>query len=196
MAGRPPGELLDKHWQALKMLEAGDMSKKDIAAKINVSPEYFSALINGDISKAGLIADLFKKEYSKIASKREDNIKAAVKENQEVCQAQMRRVLKELQGKKRLNHEEKKLLGLYNNSLNKSTPNVNIKNLSYSYTTGMTPEELIHEFGRLKAIAEGSFERRAVQGAQQGGSGTIPPADERGSELAEDSQDSSVRAAG
>lgn len=195
MAGKPKGILEDKHWQALKMLEAGE-ARKIVAEKMGVGINYFNDLCNGNIQSAGLTADLFKKELQKIQSTRDENIKKLVKENVETCQGLIRRTLLELKSKKRLNHEEKKLLATMTNALNKSTPTVSIGNLSYSYTTGLTPEELIHEFTRLKSIAESSFDRRGVSKVGSSGSRSLPEGDESGSGLVEDEEDSAVRSTG
>lgn len=187
MAGKPKGKLEEKHWQALKLLEAGE-ARKTVAEKIGVGINYFNDLCNGNIETAGITADLFKKELSKISAKREENIKLLVKENQETCQGQIKRALNDLKSKKRLGYDDKKLLASLNNSLNKSTPAVSIGSLSYSYTSGLTPEELIHEFTRLKSIAESSFDRRPVQVAGAGRPGSVSEGNESGSGLAEDAQ--------
>ena len=206
--GAPRKDLTEKHWQALKLIEAGELSRKDIAAKMGWTSAYFVDMCNGNIQNIGYTADLFKKEIEKIETKRDGNIKTLVKENIETAQTLIRRTLKELKSKKRLSHEEKKLLGTLNNSLNKSTPSVSIKSLSYSYTKGLTAEELIHEFSRLRSIAESSFDKQMsleneqgdnptietgsfdggrVQEAVEGGSGSISGANEPGSRLAQDS---------
>lgn len=187
MAGKPKEDLSEKQWKALRMLEAGGSSRKEIAAAIGVSVDYLGDLISGNTANAGMVADMFKKEWQKIESKRDENIKSLVKSNTEDVQLLMKRVVGELKNKKRLDHEEKKLLNAYNNSLSKSTPQVSIKNLSYSYTTGLTPEELIHEFTKLKSIAESSFDRRAVQVPGPRGSGRVSEVDESRDRLAEDS---------
>lgn len=187
MAGSPKNELSEKHWKALKLFEAGGKSRKEIAEAIGVSVDYLYDLINGDVSKAGLTADLFKKEWSAIEQKRDDNIQQLVKENTELVQGLMLRVVKELNAKKRLSHDEKKLLNMYNNSLATNVPAVSIKSLSYSYVSGITPEDLIHEFTKLKTIAEGSFNRRRVQSTGSSEPGSLPAADEPGDWLDQDS---------
>lgn len=185
MAGIPKNELTEKHWQALKLIESG-MARKDVAVKIGWGPDYFKKLCSGDPC-VGTAADLFKKEVQKIESKRDEDTKALVKVNIQDAQEQVKRVLSEFKSKKRLNYDDKKILVTLTNALNKSTPPVNIKNLSYSYTSGLTPEELIHEFTRLKSIAESSFDRRAVQKPDPRGSGGLPASDEPRDRLAEDS---------
>ena len=186
MAGKP-GQLSEKHWKALRLFEQGGHSRQEIANAIGVGIDYFNHLVSGDVSVAGQVALLFKEEWQRVEDKRDENIKRLVKENTEIVQATMNRVAKELQSKKKLSHEEKKLLNMYNNSLATNTPAVSIKNLSYSYVSGLTAEDLMHEFAKLKTVAEASFNRRGVPGPGSGESGSLPAVDEQGSGLAKDS---------
>lgn len=179
MPGRPRGELSEKHWKALKLLEQG-LERKDVAAQCGWGPDYFAELCAGDIEKVGYTADLFKKELQKITAKGEEETKTLIKENIKVAQRLVKRTLIELEAKKKPTEAEKKLIVSLNNTLNKSTPSVSIGSLSYSYTQGLKPEELIYEFTRLRAIAEGSFDRRGVQDSQSGGSGDLSTVDEPG----------------
>ena len=160
MGGRPKLEdLSEKQWQALKLFEAGH-TRKDVAARIGWGIDYIDALCAGNTEKAGNAADLFKKELAKQEDSLSDDTKKLIAHNVQTLQVLIKRVTGELSAKKRLNHEEKKLLGLLNNSLAKTQPAVKIDNLSYSYTSGLSAEEIIHEFTRLKSIAEGSFSRK------------------------------------
>lgn len=180
MAGKPKTELSEKQWKAIRLFEAGS-TRKQIAQAIGVSDEYLGSLIAGDIHKAGQISDVFKKEWQRIAEKKDEVSRALVKENTLLAMEQMNRVLKDLTAKKTLTPPEKRLLSIYANALTVAVPKVNIKNLSYSYTQGLTPEELIHEFTRLKSIAESSFNRRRVQEPGQDGSGSLSEGNEPGS---------------
>lgn len=181
MGRRPATELSEKHWKALRMFEEGGHSRQEIAKAIELNYDSLSELIRGDIHNAGQIADLFKKEWLKIEEKRDENIKSLVKENTEDVQFLIKKVVTELKSKDILTGEEKKLLNMYNNSLNNSVPAVSIKNLSYSYTQGLTVEDLLHEFTRLKNIAESSFNRRRVQDPGETGPGSLSAGDEPGS---------------
>jgi hypothetical protein len=185
MAGKPKEDLSEKQWKAIKLFEAGS-SRKEIAAAIGVSDDYLQSLILGDIHKAGQVADLFKKEWQKIDSKRDEHIKALIKENTEIVQEQINRVAKELKTKKSLTHPEKRLLAAYNNTLTVNKQSVKINNLSYNYVSGLTQEELLHEFTRLTSIAEAAFNRRNVQASGKTGSGSVHPSDEQGSGLDQD----------
>lgn len=184
MGGKQKTELSEKHWQALRMIEEG-VARKDVAAKMGWGVDYFKKLCCGDVSTVGYTADIFKKQLQQIESKIEEETKALVKENTCLAQEQVKRVLKEFKSKKRLNYDDKKLLSTLTNVLNNSTPAVSIKNLSYSYVSGLTAEDLLHEFTKLKSIAEASFNRGRVQESGSGEPGILPAADESGSGMAE-----------
>ena len=133
-----------------------------------------------NIANAGQIADIFKKEWQKIEELKDEKIKALIKENTELVQSQLKRVAKEVVSKKKLTATEKHWLVKANTSLTGNKPAVNIKSLSYSYTQGLKAEDIMHEFKRLKSIAESSFDRRPVQSVEPAGSGSLPASDESG----------------
>lgn len=187
MAGKPKEELNAKQLKALSLFDQGGKTIADVAAIIGVSYDYMHDLISGDTAKIGQNADLFKKAYQKIQTKRDQNIENLTKLNKEALHGQILRVAQGIKSKKNISIDEKKLLGTLMNSIGKAQQSVNIKNLSYSYTTGLSPEELIYEFTRLKAIAESSFNRRPVQSVTAGGPGSVSASDESGSGLAEES---------
>lgn len=187
MAGKPKGTLSEKHYQALKLLDEGELSKKEIALQLGWTQDYFTKLCTGDITSLGQTADLFKKEYQKAEGKKDDDIKNLVKTNTRIIQSLILRTVKEFESKPKLNHDEKKLLGTLNNSMAKTTPTTSIKNLSYSYISALTPQELIYEYERLRAIAESSFNRKRIQGTGENGPGSLPEDGKSGSGLAEDS---------
>ncbi len=178
-------KLSEKQLQALELIKGG-MPRKEVAAQMGWGIDYFKKLCSGDIDSGGYIADIFKKELQKIEADKDENIKVLVRDNIETAQSLIRISLAELKAKKKLDNVEKKLLTAFTNSLNKSTPAVNIKSLSFSYTKGLTPEELIHEFSRLKGIAEGSFDGRGIQKTQPDGSGRVSGPDEPRDRLAQD----------
>ena len=178
--GRQKTELNDKHWKAIELIELGTLNYKEIAAECGWTEEHFQDLRSGNIEKCGYLADVFSKEFKTIEKKRDDNIKKLVKENTEVAQVIIKKVLAELNLKKRLTPEDKKIMSMYTNALAKCTPSVSIGSLSYSYTKGLNPEDLIREFKRLETIASQSFDRRGVPEASEGGAGTLSGVDEPG----------------
>ena len=177
---RQKTQLTDVHWKALELLEAGTLSLADIATECGWSKDFFYDLKSGNIAKCGYIADVFNKEWKQIEVKRDSTIKKLVKENTESAQLLIKQVLAELKLKKKLDSEEKKLVSMYTNALAKCTPSVSIGSLSYSYTKGLNPEDLIREFKRLETIASQSFNRRGVPEASEGGAGTLSGVDEPG----------------
>jgi len=181
MTTKQKGELSEKQWKALKLFEIGGLSRKEIAAQIGWKDDYLNELCAGDIERGGLSADLFKKEYDQIAEKRDENIKALTREGTEAALTNILSSLKKLQEKEKseeLTDNEIKMSGTLLNAISNNAPAVSIKNLSYSYTAGLTAEDLIHEFVKLKSITEASFNRRRVQRTGETGSGEVSPVDE------------------
>lgn len=177
MAGKPKTDLSEKQLKALSLFEAGGKDRKQIAQESGVGLEWLNDLCAGKTNKVGQVAALFKKEYDKIAEKRDENIRALSRESTEVALYNILSDLKEIKDKRiageSIAYEDKKLSGTLLNAISNNTPAVNIKNLSYSYRTGMTPEEMIHEFVRLKSVAEASFNRRRVQATGEGRPGEL-----------------------
>ena len=62
--GGPRGKLSEKHWQAIKLLRSG-ISRKEVAALMGWSYDYFKDLCSGDVSKCGFTAELFNNAIKK-----------------------------------------------------------------------------------------------------------------------------------
>ena len=159
-------ELSEKHWQMLKLLE--DLPRKEVAEAIGISADHLDRLCCGNIEKCGYTATLFKKEYLKLQTKQAEETKHLVVQNTKTAQKLIARVFDDIHVKKTISAEDRKILSMYTNALSKFIPSVNIKNLSYSYTKGLTAEEMIHEFKRLKTVAESSFERGGISETPEG----------------------------
>jgi len=153
------GELSEKHWQALKLLGQG-LPRKEVAAHMKWSYDYLGDLCAGDISKAGYTAELFKKQVMKTEETRDENTNTLIKVNALLIQELIFRVLKELEAKRKLSMDDKRLIVALCNSLNKSKAQTEVKSVAYSYVDGLTPEEMIYEYQRLTAIAENSFNNK------------------------------------
>lgn len=160
--GRKPAELNEKHWKAIKLIEEGRTSLKEIAKQIGMTEDCLYKLNQGNVEKMGQVAALFKAEVDKIHKTQDRKIKHLTKANKVKTLVQMAKVLDDLENYKNLTLDEKKIIATYHNALAKSTPNVEIGSVSWSYTKGMTPQELIYEFERLKSLAEGSSDRRGL----------------------------------
>ena len=172
-----PTKLSEKHWKVLEMLD-NDMSRKDSAEAIGWKKQHLDYLCVGNVEKAGGVATLFKTEYMKIATKNAGETDTLLKQNLKLSQKLMREVFDEIKSKKKKSDADKKILSMYTNAIAKCQPSVNIKNLSYSYTKGLSAEELMHEFKRLKTIAESSFDRGGLPEVAKGGTRELPEADE------------------
>jgi len=162
-----PTILSEKHWEVLEML-SNDVPRKDAAEKIGWTRDHLDKLCVGNTEKAGGVAVLFKAEYNKIKVKSKKETNDLIDSNLKLSQKLMREVFDEIGKKKSKSDADKKILSMYTNAIAKCQPNVNIKNLSYSYTKGLSAEELVHEFKRLKTIAESSFERGGVPEPSEG----------------------------
>ena len=154
------GKLGEKHFQALKLLQSG-LSRKEVAAKCGWSYDHFRDLCSGDSMKAGVAATLFSREIQKVDQIQDENIQALTKMNIYLVLVQMNRVLKELEAKRKLSLDDKRLIASYLNSLNKLKPQVT-QNPTHSFDKGTTIEELMYEYTRLKAIAEDTFQRKKI----------------------------------
>ena len=157
-----PTKLSEKHWQALELLSK-DIPRKDVAEKMGWKRNYLDQLCIGAVTSAGGVAGLFKSEYEKVKAKSKKETDDLIHGNLKAAQKLMKEVFDEIGGKKKKSDADKKILSMYTNAIAKCQPSVNIKNLSYSYTKGLNAEELVHEFKRLKTIAEGSFDRGQIR---------------------------------
>ena len=172
-----PTKLSEKHWQVLDMLDKG-MTRSDIAKEIGWTRDHLDKLCVGNVEKAGGVATLFKAEYQKVSAKITRETNELIQNNLKQAQRLMQGVFNEIESKKKVSAEDKKILSMYTNAIAKCQPSPSIKNLSFSYTKGLSAEELMYEFKRLKTIAESSFERGGISEAAAGRAGELPEVDE------------------
>lgn len=161
-----PTVLNEKHWKALELL-GQDMSRENVAKTLGWSKGYLDRLCTGDTRRTSNAAPLFKAEYLRTQLKNAEETKKLTAANMRMAQKLIGEVFAEINQKKVKTDEDKALLSKYTNAIAKCQPNVNIKNLSYSYTKGLTAEELVHEFKRLKTVAESSFDARKTIPAEE-----------------------------
>ena len=173
----PPTVLSEKHWKALEMLDK-EMTRREVADAIGWNRNHLDWLCVGNVEKAGGVAALFKTEYIKIQTRIASETDTLLKVNLKTSQRLMKEVFEEISKKKKKTAEDKKILSMYTNAIAKCQPSVNIKSLSYSYTKGLGAEELIHEFKRLKTIAESSFDRGSIPETAEGRAGAVLEVDE------------------
>jgi DNA-binding phage protein len=163
MATRPKVEELDdKHWHALELIEAGETNMSEVARQIGMEPTDFHRLVQGNVEKMGNVASIFNREYAKIVDKKisgsEKNITRLLNECQEVSLRVISREIKKYEEKKRLTEDDQKMLTYLTKAmatLKPSSPKSVKLSQTWNYTKGLTPQELEHEFGRLKGLSEG-----------------------------------------
>lgn len=179
-------EFNEKHRKALALIEQGNMTLVDIARAIGWKQDYLYDLYEGDVAKTSSVASVFSAECRKIDKKRSQLLKDLAKSNKTLAHKQISRILTDIQSKRRVSENDRKIVISAMNALAKATPNVEIGNVSYSYTKGYTPEQLIYEFRRLKSLAEGTSDRRRVPKASKGRTGLLSDALGDGDETQEE----------
>ena len=161
-------------WKAIKLVEDGDLNIGEICASMGWSRDYLYDLRAGNVEKAGKIATKFSEEWKKAEEKRDKETSLMLKQNIATAQKLLSRILTDYSLQKKIEREDKKLIGTLTNCLSNCTPAVTIKSTSFNYVQGLNPQDLISEFKRLKGIAESSFNRDGVSAVAERGSGRIP----------------------
>lgn len=192
MAHRPKvEELNDQHWRALEIIEAGETNMSAVANQIGMDVSNFHSLVHGNVEKMGNVAAVFNREYTKIVEKKITQSEKSITRLLNACQESSLRVLtreiKRYEGKKSLTAEDQKMVTYLTKALaalKPSQPKSVKLSQTWNYTKGLTPQELAHEFGRLRGLATGTLDRGGVQQAEQGGSRVLHPSAQRGSENA------------
>jgi len=183
-------KLEERHLKALELFSTGH-SHREVAQSLGVSEDWVYDMCTGNIGKVGYLATVFKDAYEKIQDQRELRTRDLANENRELCMIQIRNVLSDYDKRKgKLDKEDKKMISMLTNAMAKVTPTVSIGSVTYNYTHGLTIEEMQHEYGRLRAAADGPTDSRGVSEALQAGSGEMyNTAEPRGSveEVEEDS---------
>ena len=183
MAGRKQlddiSDLREEHWQALGMIEeVNGMTMKEIAKKVNIDYSHLLHLYSGDVEKAGQLASVFQAEVKKILKKKDAKIEELMKESKELCLQQIVRVTTDIKNKTRLSKDDQNMIVKLTTAVGRVQPEIKIDKFQYKYVKGLTAEELISEYKRLGAVAEGPSDSRSVQKAESGGSRDIPGIDE------------------
>ena len=181
--------LSEKHWKALQLIDEGKSSLKEIAKICDWSAAYMYDLYEGDTEKGGKIAELFQAEVRKLENKNVSRIKTLTKDNKQLALRMMNEFLRRKMSMEYVSDDDTKLITTVFNALSKATPNVEIGSMSWSYVKGLTTEELVHEFNKLKSLAEGSSDSRGVSKAGSGSSRVLPSSAERRSEPYEEPED-------
>lgn len=171
-------DLDEKHWKALGLINEGGLTMKEISKRAGIEYTYFTDLYAGDTERCGRIAAVFQAEVKKILNKKDGKISVLMKESKELCLQQIVRVTKDIKKKVRLSKDDQNLLVKLTTAVGRIQPEIKIDKFQYKYVKGLSAEELISEFKRLGAVAEGPSDSRSVQTAESGGSRDLPGFDE------------------
>ena len=176
MANTKATQLPPKYWKALELIEEGTLSLKEIARTIGMSQWTLYELMSGNTKKTGTTGELFYAELRIMHARNVNKVKHLHKDNQRLALIQINERLRQLNDKpptKAISEEICRIM----NAVGKAQPNVEITNNSWSYTKGLSAEEMIHEFKRLGSLARSALDAKGVPGPKQGGSGALPESD-------------------
>jgi transcriptional regulator with XRE-family HTH domain len=182
--------LKPKHLAALELLKENKLSVREIAKCVGFSYEYLNDIMNAS-EHSGSVGLEFNAEYRKLEQVLDKRIRRNVKEALDLSSNTLKRWLQQLESKKKPTEKQIKLAKDIQMVLSKSRPNVEIG--SFSYTKGLSAEDLFNEYKRLKGLAEQAIVRRRVSGLKQGRSGEVHLAPESGSSTEQGSEDTSLR---
>ena len=180
--------LSDKHWKALELIEEGKLTFKEIAEVVGFSVKSLYNLYEGTDSTGGT-GVLFHAEVEKISKKNVAKAKQLLDDNKTLAMRMLNDVLKRKLSSEYQSDDDAKLITTINNSLSKSTPNVSISNTSFSYTKGLSAEELVHEFNKLRSLTEGASVRRTVPNVRSRAAGVLSLTPEPGSGTDQEPED-------
>jgi len=170
--------LPEKYLKALALLKEGNLSYRDVAKACSINESNFYDLLEGTADNLGTIQERFTKAYQEIQKQQDKEILNLVKKNKKAAQLLVDRYLCEVGKEKKIDRRILAVVGVVN-ALAKSTPGVHIG--SFSYTKGLSAEDIANEWKRLKGIANDrgvqSLTERGT-GASSVGSGTGSPASE------------------
>jgi hypothetical protein len=171
--------------KALALIEHSGLPLSDIAKEVGWTKDTLYDLYEGNIQKTGPIGELFQSELSKIAERRVGKISQLMKDNKDLCLRKFNEYLRMTKGSKP-SPSVLKTTNAIMNCLNKASPGLSIGKLSYSYTKGLSAEDLINEFKRLKSIA--ASDDRGISETIPNRAGEVYRASERGNQSEEVSE--------
>ena len=142
--------LPQKYQKALKFISEGNHSYKDIAKLCGINLSNFYDLIEGTADNLGTIQEKFTKELEVSRKQTDKEIRDLVKVNKKETQLLIQSWLIDQKKLKKVDNKQMGTLVSVANALAKSTPNVEIG--SFSYTRGLSVEDLYAEFTRLNGL--------------------------------------------
>ena len=155
------------HQRALDLIEEGLLTFVEISEECKLGFAELFDLYSGKQDNLGKVAGLFKVEIDKITKRNQLKVKNLIKDNKKLALVKMNEFLRTQQGIEPTASMMKDVLKCIN-SLNKLTPAVEI-----NYSKGLTAEDLIREFQRLKSVATHSLNRKRVSSVGEGEPGVL-----------------------
>ena len=163
--------LSENQIMALDLIEEGLLTTKEIAEATKIDHWELLNLCAGKPNKKyGEVVELFKSEIESITKRNAEKIKYLIKENKKLALLKMNEFLITQRGKSTTKAMMKEIVSCIN-ALNKSAPSVEIGSLHY--TKGLSAEDLIYEFSRLRSIAQHSLKQKRIHGSGQGEAGVL-----------------------
>lgn len=158
----PAWKLNDKHYKLLELVKRNKFSIEELAAQTGITEQTVNNLLTGS-PLCGEIGRLFQIELRKVDREVEARISRKTNLAREKLLNKLLSWVEYVGGGESLDTKTKhKCLVDAINALNKAMPyQVNIEN--YTWKDGMTTEEAVNEFKRIKAMAESASIRRRVQ---------------------------------
>ena len=184
--------LAPRYLKALELIEAGNHSYREIARLCTISEQSFYDLIEGSAKDNAGTQAKFSAALNEINRRRDKEIRDLVKKNKKTTHYLIDNWLTDQKRRKKVPGKLMPTLVSVANALAKSTPNVEIG--SFSYTKGLSAEDIANEWQRLKGIARSGINRRGVRGLTEGRTGAGPLAEGAGDTAAEEPEDIVLRA--
>jgi len=192
MAGN--SDLTPRHFKLLGYIRDNKYSYEELSKKSGFDEAYISDLLHGNVLKTGIVGQKFMSELKKVDEEVESRISRKTHFVREKLMNKLIQWIDAAGGGADLDTKTKhKQLVDAINAVSKTMPymvNVN----QFAWKEGMSAEEAINEFKRLKAMAEKSVVRRRIQELVPGGSAEGVISDRPFDEGFEDAQDSLLQA--
>lgn len=181
-------KLTDKHYQLLELIRRNKYEVSELAEKSGFSEKYVLDLIH-KVSTVGPIGEIFTAELRKVDREIEERISRKTNLVRERLIRKLQEWVDSVQGGSQLDSKTKhKQLVDAINAMNKAMPyQVNIE--QYNWKDGMTAEEAVNEFKRIKGLAGQFAIRRRISEFAATGAAEDAVLDGPISEAPKDSQD-------
>ena len=164
----PRQALTKKHWKLLNLIRLNKYSEEELAQKTGLPEQHVYDLIVKS-PKAGKVGELFTQELTKAQQEIEQRISHRTNLVREKLVHRLHQWVEACGTGSQLDTKTKhKMLIDAINAMNKSMPyQVNIE--QYNWKTGMSAEEAVSEFNRIKGLAAQFSIRSRVQSPASGG---------------------------